>query len=83
MAWAACALGADADTLTLSIDAGHSGARIDRNIFGQFAEHLGHCVSCAFRTCAGPAAARRSLGWPAGGDHGAGIGQRDRVAALT
>ncbi len=27
--------------ITLTIDAGTPGARIDRNIFGQFAEHLG------------------------------------------
>ena len=28
----------------LSIDASKAGAKIDRNIFGQFAEHLGHGV---------------------------------------
>jgi alpha-N-arabinofuranosidase len=32
---------AAADTVTLSIDASKPGARIDRQIFGQFAEHLG------------------------------------------
>ncbi|MEO8313815.1 MAG: alpha-L-arabinofuranosidase C-terminal domain-containing protein, partial [Pseudomonadota bacterium] len=32
------------DTLTLAIDATTPGAKIDRNIFGQFAEHLGHGV---------------------------------------
>jgi alpha-N-arabinofuranosidase len=30
-----------ADTVALSVDAAQSGARIDRNVFGQFAEHLG------------------------------------------
>src|SRR3954471_4155250 len=30
-----------ADTVAVSIDASKPGARIDRNIFGQFAEHLG------------------------------------------
>jgi alpha-N-arabinofuranosidase len=30
-----------ADTVTVSIDATRPGAKIDRNIFGQFAEHLG------------------------------------------
>ena len=29
------------DTVTLSIDASKPGAKIDRNLFGQFAEHLG------------------------------------------
>ena len=33
-----------AQTVTLSIDASKPGAKIDRNIFGQFAEHLGHGV---------------------------------------
>ena len=33
-----------ADKVALSIDASRSGARIDRNLFGQFAEHLGHGV---------------------------------------
>jgi alpha-N-arabinofuranosidase len=32
---------AAADTVALSIDASKPGAKIDRNIFGQFAEHLG------------------------------------------
>ena len=32
------------DQVALSIDASKSGAKIDRNIFGQFAEHLGHGV---------------------------------------
>ena len=35
---------AAADTVALSIDASRPGAKIDRNIFGQFAEHLGHGV---------------------------------------
>jgi alpha-N-arabinofuranosidase len=30
--------------VSLSIDAAKAGARIDRNIFGQFAEHLGHGI---------------------------------------
>jgi alpha-N-arabinofuranosidase len=33
-----------AESVKLSIDASKTGARIDRNIFGQFAEHLGHGV---------------------------------------
>jgi len=33
-----------ADTVALSVDASRTGAKIDRNIFGQFAEHLGHGV---------------------------------------
>jgi len=33
-----------ADKVQLSIDASKTGARIDRNIFGQFAEHLGHGI---------------------------------------
>jgi alpha-L-arabinofuranosidase len=44
VAWSVGAWAADADTLTLSIDAAHPGAKIDRNIFGQFAEHLGHGI---------------------------------------
>jgi len=28
----------------LSIDTSKTGAKIDRNIFGQFAEHLGHGI---------------------------------------
>ena len=35
---------ATADTVTLSIDPAVAGAKIDRNLFGQFAEHLGHGV---------------------------------------
>src|SRR6516164_3653512 len=31
-----------AQKVTLSVDASKPGAKIDRNIFGQFAEHLGH-----------------------------------------
>jgi alpha-L-arabinofuranosidase len=34
----------DANKVRLSIDASKPGAKIDRNIFGQFAEHLGHGV---------------------------------------
>jgi alpha-N-arabinofuranosidase len=33
-----------AEIVKLSIDGSKTGARIDRNIFGQFAEHLGHGV---------------------------------------
>lgn len=33
-----------ADTVKLSVDASKAGAKIDRNIFGQFAEHLGHGI---------------------------------------
>jgi len=35
---------AAAETVPLSIDASKPGAKIDRNLFGQFAEHLGHGV---------------------------------------
>jgi alpha-N-arabinofuranosidase len=38
------AAAATADTVTLSIDPSVAGAKIDRNLFGQFAEHLGHGV---------------------------------------
>src|ERR1051325_9367034 len=33
-----------ADTVAMSIDASKPGAKIDRNIFGQFAEHLGRGI---------------------------------------
>src|SRR6266571_5548683 len=33
-----------ADTVVLSVDPSKPGANIDRNIFGQFAEHLGHGI---------------------------------------
>jgi alpha-N-arabinofuranosidase len=33
-----------AETVKLSVDLSRPGAKIDRNIFGQFAEHLGHGV---------------------------------------
>ncbi|MFL6308289.1 MAG: alpha-N-arabinofuranosidase [Candidatus Sulfotelmatobacter sp.] len=33
-----------AQKIELSVDASRTGARIDRNIFGQFAEHLGHGI---------------------------------------
>jgi len=36
--------GAVGETVQLSLDASRSGSKIDRNIFGQFAEHLGHGV---------------------------------------
>ena len=35
---------AAADTVALSVDVSKPGAKIDRNLFGQFAEHLGHGV---------------------------------------
>src|SRR5271167_4935953 len=35
---------AAAQTIKLSVDMSKAGAKIDRNIFGQFAEHLGHGV---------------------------------------
>jgi alpha-N-arabinofuranosidase len=38
------ASGAGGETVQLSLDASRSGSKIDRNIFGQFAEHLGHGV---------------------------------------
>ena len=33
-----------ADKFALSVDTTKAGAKIDRNLFGQFAEHLGHGV---------------------------------------
>jgi len=36
--------GSPSEKVTLSIDLSKPGAKIDRNIFGQFAEHLGHGV---------------------------------------
>jgi alpha-N-arabinofuranosidase len=39
--WSAHATAADTDPVDLTIDAGHPGARIERDLFGQFAEHLG------------------------------------------
>jgi alpha-L-arabinofuranosidase len=41
---AMAAPGAAAQKVQMSIDASKPGAKIDRNIFGQFAEHLGHGV---------------------------------------
>ncbi len=35
---------ASAQKVEISIDASRSGAKIDRNLFGQFAEHLGHGI---------------------------------------
>jgi alpha-N-arabinofuranosidase len=35
---------AGTETVALSVDASKAGAKIDRNLFGQFAEHLGHGV---------------------------------------
>src|SRR5215471_19386079 len=45
--WILAALAApslEAQKIELSVDASKTGAKIDRNIFGQFAEHLGHGV---------------------------------------
>ena len=39
-----CAQGISAQTVQLSIDVSMTGATIDHNIFGQFAEHLGHGI---------------------------------------
>jgi len=36
--------GACADKIVMSVDASKTGAKINRNIFGQFAEHLGHGI---------------------------------------
>lgn len=36
--------GVEAQKVELTIDTSKSGAKIDRNIFGQFAEHLGHGI---------------------------------------
>jgi alpha-L-arabinofuranosidase len=36
-----------AQRVEMSIDASKAGAKIDRNIFGQFAEHLGHAFTKA------------------------------------
>ena len=33
-----------ADSIEIAVDAARSGAKIDRNLFGQFAEHLGHGI---------------------------------------
>ena len=41
LAAAAIAPASAAETVALSVDASKSGAKIDRNLFGQFAEHLG------------------------------------------
>ena len=41
----------DAQKVELSVDVTKTGAKIDRNIFGQFAEHLGH----GFMTVSGSA----------------------------
>lgn len=42
--WVAFVAFAAAQTVDLTIDASKPGAKIDRNIFGQFAEHLGYGV---------------------------------------
>lgn len=41
---ASCASAQAAGKIDLSIDTSHAGPQISRNIFGQFAEHLGHGV---------------------------------------
>jgi alpha-L-arabinofuranosidase len=44
MAMGGIAPSADAQKVALSVDSSKAGAKIDRNIFGQFAEHLGHGI---------------------------------------
>jgi alpha-N-arabinofuranosidase len=44
MAMGATAPFADAQKIEMSVDVSNAGSKIDRNIFGQFAEHLGHGV---------------------------------------
>jgi alpha-N-arabinofuranosidase len=44
MAMGMAAPNGQAQKVELSVDASQAGAKIDRNIFGQFAEHLGHGV---------------------------------------
>ena len=44
IAAAATAPVAAAEKVQLSVDVSKAGAKIDRNIFGQFAEHLGHGI---------------------------------------
>ena len=44
LAFAAAAPVARAQKVQLSVDVSKPGAKIDRNIFGQFAEHLGHGI---------------------------------------
>ena len=44
VAMSAAAPSASAQAVSLSIDASKTGAKIDRHIFGQFAEHLGHGI---------------------------------------
>ncbi|HEY1605789.1 MAG TPA: alpha-L-arabinofuranosidase C-terminal domain-containing protein [Allosphingosinicella sp.] len=41
LAWSSLAFAQSGDAVTLKVEADHPGATIDRNIFGQFAEHLG------------------------------------------
>jgi alpha-N-arabinofuranosidase len=42
--WAAVAQGAAPDTIAVAVDATRPGPRINRHIFGQFAEHLGYGI---------------------------------------
>ena len=44
LALATAAAGADNNPVRVRIDAATAGPKIDRNLFGQFAEHLGHGV---------------------------------------
>ena len=44
MAMGATAPFADAQKIEMSVDVSKAGPKIDRNIFGQFAEHLGHGI---------------------------------------
>lgn len=44
---AVCSIGvraSETDVIQLRVDAGNAGPRVDRHIFGQFAEHLGHGI---------------------------------------
>jgi alpha-N-arabinofuranosidase len=44
IAFACSAAAADQNTITVTVDAANPGPKIDRNIFGQFAEHLGRGI---------------------------------------
>lgn len=41
---AACSQSSSTDTVSLSLDASRTGPVISRQLFGQFAEHLGHGI---------------------------------------
>ena len=44
VAFACAAMAADKNAVSISVDAAGAGPKIDRNVFGQFAEHLGRGV---------------------------------------